>query len=927
MPDWRAYVRDHLRFRNLDPALEIELSEEIAAQLEESYLAAVARGLAPAEAFAAAAAEIPNWDQFACEIESCGRLRPKLPVRRVPSFEVSMSTDRRRSMLGDFMDDLKFGWRGLRKNRAFAAVAILTLALGIGLNSAIFSLVNAVLFRPMPVLAPEELVGVYNKANNEFLSHVPIAYPDFLEFAQNKSLNGLTAYALSPFALDQGRESQFVMGEIVTGNYFTVLGVNPVRGRTFSPEEDRTVGTHAVLVLSHAAWQQRFGSDPQIVGRTLRLNGNAFTVIGVMGPEFQGMTRGISSELWVPMMMFPSLHPDVVLNAGSARNADRLHDRNSRWLWSVGRLKPGVTLAQAQAELQTIAARLQKEYPESNKEREVGLLRTNDVKIFPGLEKILYAASFVLMTVVGLILLIASANVANMLVVRAIGRRKEIAVRISLGASRGRLVRQLLAESLLLSAAAGALALVLARWSNALVGAFSVPSSLPFRLALGLTLDLRVFLFTLTVTTLTTVLFGLIPALQASKSDVVTALKEESRSGSGGAARMRLRNALVVVQVALSVLILIGAGLSVRSMLNAHRTDPGFDPGGLAVIQTAPSLRGYSRLQSEDFYRRLLAHVRGLPGVESAGLASSLPLSFEIHIESGIPEEQRSLPPAQWPDIDTTSVGPGYFAAMRIAVLRGRDFSEQDSQDAPRRAVVNEALARSFWPGQDPIGRQLILGQREKKSYDVVGVVRNGKYRTLGESPRPFLYASLQQSFEADRSLVVRSSADPSSLLPALRDEVRQLDDRVPVSQLGTVTELISGSVLLPRLAATLFGLFGALGLLLASVGLYGVVAYTVTQRTREIGIRVALGAGKQDVLRLVVGGSMRLVALGVAVGLAAALGLTRVIGAILYGISPTDSLTFIGISLLLLLVTLLACLGPARRALRVDPMDALRYE
>jgi predicted permease len=823
--------------------------------------------------------------------------------------------------------DVRYGIRMLAKNRGFTVIAVLTLALGIGLNAAIFSVVNAVLFRPLPVEAPDQLAGMYNVEPREFISHTPMAYPDYRDLRDSaRSFEGLMGYALAPLALERGDESEHVFGETVTGNYFTTLGVKPHLGRLLKPDDDLQRGAHPVVVLSHAAWQRRFGGEAGIVGREVRLNGHPFTVVGVVEPRFTGLLRGIAPELWVPMAMRSTLNAPTTVNVEekTAEGVDLLDHRGRRWMWVMGRLKPGFTVAQADAEVKSIGKRLAEMYPETNKERVVGLLPASDVKILPGVDKVLYGTSFVLMGVVGLVLLVASANVANMLLARATARRKEMALRLALGGSRARLVRQLLTESLLLSLLGGGAGLLLAEWSNGVLNGLRLP--LPIQLALNLSLDARVLGFTALLATVTAVLFGLAPALQTTRTDLVVVLKEEGSRAGGAHSKRRLQNALVVAQVAISLVLLIGAGLSLRSLQNAHRIDPGFEAHGVVVGSFQPALRGYSQPQIENFYRTLGDRVRALPGVEAVAMTSHVPLSFEIRTETAAPEGQDVGPERDWPEVDASRVSPGYFAAMRIAILRGRDFTEQDNPAAPCAVIPNETLARNFWGSGDPLGKRLRVGT-DAPYCTVVGVARDGKYRTLGETPRPFAYFALLQEYPKSADMLIRAAGPTGPLVGLIRREVRLMDEKVPVIGVRPLEEVISVSLLLPRGGATLFGLFGVLGLMLACVGLYGVLVYLVSQRTHEIGIRMALGAQPGDVMRLVLGQGLRLTLVGVGLGLAGAVAMTGAIAAILYGVEATDMLTFACVSAVLLGVALLACYIPARRATRIDPMVALRYE
>ena len=809
--------------------------------------------------------------------------------------------------------DVRFGLRGWRKNPGFSVVATLTLALGIGLTTAIFSLVNAVLFRPLPIAGIERLVGVYNVGTSGFLSHEPLAYPDYVALRDGAtSLSSLAGYATVPLALERGDENEMVFGEAVSGNYFSTIGVSPALGRGIEPEDDRP-GATAVAVLNHATWETRFGSDPSVLGQGLRLNGRVFTVVGVAPEGFNGMIRALQAEAWIPVSTMTRL-----------RGSDEfLTSRNSRWYWAIGRLKPEGTFTQAETELAGIGQSLKELYPETNNDRAVTILPAADVKLLPGLDTVLYATSFVLLGAVGIVLLIASANVANMLLARAAFRTREMAIRLSLGVSRRRLVRQLLTESTLLASAGGLLGLGLAFSFNRIVEAVELP--IPVKFALGLSLDFRVLSFALVTASLTTLLFGLAPALQSARTDVVSALKSDGATATGSRARGWLRDGLVVGQVSLCLVLLIAAGLSVKSLMNASSIDPGFDPKGVAVVAVDASLVGYDEATSAVLYENLLEQLAALPGVTAVSRASHLPLTFEIRTENMTPAGSDAGPMKEWPSHDSGSVAPGYFETLRIPVLRGRVFSDADRGDA-EVVVINEALAERFWPGKSAVG-QFVRVEEEGPPAEVIGVVATARYRTLGEDPRPYLYRNLLQKQETSQVLIARTDADPSALVPTLRNIVRAEDRRVPIVLARTFEEAMGTALLLPRMGATLFGLFGVLGMLLAAVGLYGVMAYLVSRRTREIGIRMALGADRGQVLALVVKHGLARTFLGIGIGLLAAAGMTRAIAAILYGVSPTDPVTFIGVSLTLVAIATLASWIPARRAASVSPSVALRYE
>jgi predicted permease len=821
-------------------------------------------------------------------------------------------------LLDAILQDIRYGVRMMRKTPGFTCIAVLTLALGIGANTAIFSVINAVLFRPLPVTAPQELVDLYNSSAGEMFNYVPLAYPDYLDFRDNnRTLTGLLGFAPNFVALERNGESEMITVEAVTGNYFDVLGVKPLMGRSFDATQESVAGGYPAVVLSCSMWERKFNADPAIVGKAVRLNGNILTIIGVAPRNFLGLMRGVSPGLWLPVSMDPILHL-----------GDPLQDRGSQWLFAAGRLKPGVSAPQAGAELKTIADRLALQYPKSNKDRGAVILPASQVKIIPEVDSALYLTSYVILGFVGLILLIACANIAGMLLARASVRRKEIALRLALGASRFRLIRQLLTESLLLSMLGGALGLLLTiLFDRALSRALQeMHLGIPIQIGLGLALDTRVFAFTLIAVTAATLLFGIIPAFKASGLTLGPALKEEASSAGGSRSKQRTLKVLVVGQVAVSLVLLICAGLSLRSMRNAFRVNPGFKSDGVVTASFYPSLAGLNETQSLSFYERLTSDIRSLPGVQSVGLGERLPLTFAIQISRCAPQGKDTGPIEQWQYVDRSGAGPGYFETMQIPILRGREFAEQDTSSSPLVVIVNQTLANLFWPGQNPIGQKVRFAKDEKYS-EVVGVARDGKYRTLGEQARPFVYRPVQQQGNPDLTLLVRVADDPRPVFAALRDDARQIDSKVPVMQLQSLEERISISLLLPRAGASLFGMLGMLGLALASVGLYGVIAYTASQRTHEIGIRMALGAKPREILQLILRQGLFLALAGVAAGLAMALAMTRVLSIMLYGISATDITTFSGVSLFLLLVVLLASYIPARRAMRVDPMVALRYE
>jgi len=823
-------------------------------------------------------------------------------------------------MMLETLRDLRFALRQLRKHPGFTLAAVLTLALGIGLNSAVFSVVNGLLFRPLPVSAPEELVAVYTSEPGDFMANSPLASTDFEMLSEeSRGFGELAAYTYNPLAVEHGGENRLVLGVRATRNIFEVLGIEAASGRTFTQAGDEAAGAEAAeAVLSHTAWRRHFGADPEIVGSTLRVAGRPAVVVGIAPEGFFGLTRGVAPEIWMPL-------PEPLVSG------DRPRDRELRWLWAIGRKAPGAELAAIEGELTAFSGRLAERHPDTHENRRFAAYPAETVRILPGIDTTLSAASAVLLAVVALVLLIASANVAHLLLARALDRRREIATRLALGAEPSAIVRQLMTESLLLAFLGGAAGLGLALASNAALGLLRLP--LPVELALGLALDGRVFAYTLGAALLAVVAFGLAPAVTAARTDVAAALGGGAGPGRQG---RRLGGVLVIAQVALSCLLLVAAGLMLRSLGNVHAVDPGFDPEGVAVVTFAPQLDELSREERESFHRRLLERVRELPEVSSAGLASHLPLTVEIRFETAVPEGL-DLPAERRPAIDTAMAGPGYFESLRIPLLRGRGFDERDEAGSPRVAVVNQHLAERFWPGGEALGEALQI-DGEEETYRVVGIVANGKYRTLGEPTRPFLYRALAQHrgrvegksgqiTTGSETLVARTRGEPRAVLPELRRILGELDPRVAVARLETLEDTLGWALFLPRTGAAVFGLFGLLGLVLTAVGLVGVLGYAVRRRRREMGIRIALGAERFDVLRLVLREGLVLTLVGVAIGLGAALATTRALTAVLYGIGATDPMTFLGVAAFLLAVALVASYLPARRAAAVDPSTALRAE
>ena len=806
------------------------------------------------------------------------------------------------------IQDLRYGVRMLLKKKSFTLIAVFSLALGTGANTAIFSLINTVLLRPLPIRNPGQLVALNNTAENH--AFPSFSYPNYRDFRdRNDVFSGLIAYRFTPLSLSHEGVNERVWGYEVTGNYFEALGVGAALGRVISSDDDRTPGGHPIAVMSYKCWRQRFGGDPSIVGTDVIVNGRSYMVIGVAPEGFYGTEVISAPELFFPMAM------QEQLELGSAW----LENRGADNIFVQGRLKPGVSSAEAQTALNGIASQLEREFPNINEGKRVALSPPGLVGL--ALRGPVLGFAGLLMAVVGLVLLLACTNLANLLLARAAQRRREIAVRLALGASRFRLVRQLLTESLLLAFAGGALGLLPAFWLVGLASPFKLPLNVP--LAIEIFVDYRVFAFTFLLSLATGVLFGLLPALQATKTDLVPSLKDEV--SFGGHRRSWLKNSLIVAQISLSLVLLVGGGLMVRALRQAQTINVGFDPQHAAEVAFDLRLQGYESGQAKQFQKRLLERVNALPGVQSAGIADMVPVDLHFSRTAVFVEGQPLERPANAPTAMYKRASPGYFQAMGTRLLQGRDFNEQDDEKAQRVAIINETFARRFFPGENPIGKRFSLG-RPGAAMVVIGVVQDGKYAGLNEDPKPYVSRPLWQSDVGATSVIARTEGDEQELKAAVSREAQQLDGRLPMSA-NTLIEKMSLPLLPARIAAALLGGFGLLALLLAAIGIYGVISYAVSTRTQEIGIRMALGAQRPDILTLVLGQGMKLTLIGVAIGLSSALALTRVMKSLLFGVSATDPTTFIIASLLLAGVALLACYFPARRAAKVDPMIALRHD
>ena len=793
--------------------------------------------------------------------------------------------------------DIRYGVRSLLKRPGFTAIALVALALGIGANTAIFSLVNAVLLRPLPFAEPDRLVWVWGNIKNGG-NRASVSPLDFLDYRQqNSTFEEFAASMQLRLNYTGGSEPERLEANGVTGNYFQALGAKPAFGRTFLLENEKP-GNDQVAVLSYSFWQKRFVGDPAIINKAITLDGRSFAVLGVMPPDFS-MPR--AADVWVPMNF--DIHPGM-------------KQRKAHFLRPIGRLKAGVTMAQAQADTDAIARRLEEQYPESNSGWNLRLVSLREQLVGNTRPTL-----FILFGAVGFVLLIACANVANLLLVRAAGRQKEIAVRTALGAGRWRIVRQMITESVLLALVGGALGTLLALWGVEVLVALSA-ESLPSTAHVGI--DATVLGFTLLVSLLTGVLFGLAPAVRTMKLDLNESLKEGGRSGSEGAHRNRTRNVLVVLESAVAVVLLIGAGLLVRSLLRLQDTSPGFDPSNVLTMGVnLPGEKYDAPEKSARFFSELENRVAGLPGVESVGLVSELPLSGQ---PNDMPYTVEGRPPVsidQAFDDDFRRVNTDYFKALGIPFLRGRNFTEQEVREGAKVVIISDLLARQVFPNEEPLGKRLIMSFGNT-AFEIIGIVGDIRHRALESNPAAAMY---MPAYEGSMNVVIRSKGDPASLAAAVRKEVLQIDPNQPVADVRTMEQWLDRAVAGPRYRTTLLGLFALVALALASTGIYGVMSYSVSQRTHEIGVRMALGARRLDVLRLVVRQGMTLVIIGVALGLAGAFALTRLMASLLFGVTAKDPFTFVAVSALLTLVAFVACYLPARRATKVDPLVALRYE
>jgi predicted permease len=821
--------------------------------------------------------------------------------------------------LGILWQDVRFAIRTLAKKPGFTAVAVLSLTLGIGGNTTIFTLVKAVFLQSVPVKDPATAIVVYSTqqtADGKVTQYLQNAYLNAKDYREkNDAFTGLSMFvdAGNELEISSAAKPDNVDVQLVNWDFFDILGVRPIIGRNFVADEDQVPDARPVVILSYALWNTKFGADPQIAGKNIRLNGQDYSVVGVMPKEFQNVGTIGSPDLWAPMMMHDQLLTDMRKAWYPLRKA--------RLVFMVGRLKPGVSLGQANVSMHALADRLTQEYPTENSGRSIVMTPLSETNVPPQQRSLFLLVGTLMMVIVGLVLLIACGNVANLLLARAMQRRREFAIRLSLGASRGRLIRQLLTESLLLGLTAAVLGIFCAYWGRDLLW-----SLLPFGRPQGLdfSLDGRVLLFTLGLSIVATMLFGLAPSLQASNPRQMGALRDRTDAPSGTGRWYGLRGILVMAQIAFSLIALVGSALFIHSLRNAQQLDPGFEVKHGLLVFLNPARQHYPQGRAEQYYRDATEKVLALPMVAAAGIANSSPMGIGLSY-STFSEGVDATDPRNALQFPVMCVGPGYFAAAGIPLLRGRDVNDHDDAQTDHVVVINQTLADQLWKGKDPIGRRLSFAAQTWKA-QVIGVVSTVKAQTLGEDPQGILYFALKQFYFPNAVLYVRVKGDPSAAVPTVRSAVQSLD---PTMQLGVlpVPTLMDRILAPPKFAAELLAGFGGLALLLAAIGTYGVMSYSVGQRTQEIGIRMALGAQRGNVLLLILGNGMAMVLAGVAVGLVASVFFTRSISSLLYGIGNFDLLSFAVAAVLLIAVALVACWLPARRAMRVDPIIALRYE
>jgi putative ABC transport system permease protein len=922
MRDWRGRLERELAGLDLPPERLNDLVEELAQDLEERSRGARMAGASEEDADAKAWAGLGSLEELRARLE---RLQGWSDAER-EARDVPLGAGWGRRTFNGLGQDLRLAIRSLRRSPGFTAIALLTLAIGIGANTTLFGVVDALYLTPLPVREPERVAMVYT-SDYSGPRYGTSSYPDFGDFRSQPGLfESLAAYTLEAAALSTGEEPARVWCELVSADFFPSLSVAMQLGRPLGPGDDRESAEPAV-VISHGLWQRRLAGDSAVLGRRVEISGTPFTIVGVAPPSFTGLSRGLAAEAWVPLAMRGRLVP----------GSNSLENRGSRFLSLVGRLSRGVGIRDAQARLDVLASQLRAAHPDEwtdlgGKTRRISLVPESQARVPPMASGPVLGFSALLGLVVAVLLLVAGANVAGLMLARASTRRREIAVRLALGANRARVVRLFLAESVLVAVLGGVLGILVAVWATRALRAFSLPLPVPIHLQVAV--DARVLAFGIGLSLVTGLLLGLAPAWHAAGPDLLPALKDEGTSLASGSRGRRLRRAFVVAQVSLSMVLLVGAGLLLRGLTRATRLSPGFAVEDVGLVPVDVGLAGYDVARTTALIDGLSDCAARVPGVRACGLSMTLPLELHVARRSTLAEGY-----VQQPGEDMEQyfgdVGPGHFAALGIPILRGREFTAEDRADSPGVTIVNETFAKRFWPGRDPIGKTIRVRGEDGPALTVVGLAKDSKYRTLGEAPLPFYYLPITQDYGFVRRysrlfplhVVVRGEGDPRSLARAVTTVVAGIDHLLPAYPPRSMLDHLGLSVLPSRVASSVFGAFGLVGLLLACLGLYGVVAYSVTQRTQEIGVRIALGATGRDVLLQVLREGLGLTAKGVAIGVILAAGVGPAMRSLLYGLSPFDPVTFVLVPLVLGAVALAAATIPARRAARIDPVVALRYE
>jgi len=824
--------------------------------------------------------------------------------------------------MGTFAQDIRYALRVILKNPGFSAIAVISLALGIGANTTIFTVVNAILLNPLPVRDISTLAEIdtidsktlVTQANAEKLG---MSYPNCKDYVRvNQVFTGISCVGGSALTWTGGAEPKQVNGLLVSANYFDVLGIQPHAGRFFYPDEDQKPGGNNVAILSYGLWSDKFGADPNVLGRSITLNATAYTVIGIAPRGFKGtFTLGPAELIWIPISMYQQATTGFV--------KENFDDRRFLALAMYGRLKPGINMGQAEASLKTIAQNLQNEYPKDNNGRLVALTPLGSAALGANNFQQVNTAGGLMMAIVGLVLLIACANLANLLLAQAARREKEICLRAALGAAPRRIVRQMLTESMVLAGIAGVVGLAIAYAGRTVLWSFRPPFI--EKNDIDLSLDWRVLLFTLGISLFTAVIIALAPAVKSATPNLVETLNLGGRSGSVGWKQSPLRSLLVVSEIALALVALIGAGLFIRSMQNAQRIELGFESEKLFMMAFDLGAAGYQQGQAEQFFRTAVERAKSTPGVASATVASNFPIGGGI-ARTVFPEGQDETTGYRGTLMQLDDVTPTFFETLRISLVRGRVFDENDRQTTKKVAVVNEATVKQLWPDQDAVGKRFhFFGEPDLR--EVVGVVKNVVVNQIGETPQPVVYLPMTQDYSPAATIQIRTTINPATVIASVRAQTQELAPTMAITNVQTVREIADQGLWAPRAGAGLLTVFGALALILAAVGVYGVLSYSVSQQTREIGIRMSLGAQRRQVMRLVVGQGMKLAAAGLALGLIIAFAMTRVLASLLFGVSAHDPVTFAAVSVGLLVVSVLACYIPARRAIAVDPIIALRYE